>query len=83
MSSDIYKKKVKEIINKAKDKGLVKTYSEFCETEDASILYVAEEEELYYTSLNEANQKKYKIGEVNETDLQRFVETYEKYLDEN
>ena len=53
MASDVYKKKVEEIINKAKDKGLVKTYSEFCKTEDPDVFSVAEEEAVYYTSKNE------------------------------
>lgn len=64
MASDIYKKKIKEIINIAKDKNLVKTYSEFCETEDSNTFYVSEEETVYYTSLNEENFKKYKIGDI-------------------
>lgn len=64
MVSDVYKKKVKDIVNKAKDKGLIRTYSEFCETEDLNILNVAEEEAVYYTSLNEENIKKYKIGDI-------------------
>ena len=55
MASDVYKKKVEEIINKAKDKGLVKTYAEFCETEDANNFFVSEEEAVYYTSLNKEN----------------------------
>lgn len=64
MASDIYKKKIKEIINIAKDKGLVKTYSEFCETEDSKNFCVSEEEAIYYTYLNEDNLKKYKIGDI-------------------
>lgn len=64
MASDVYKKRVKEIINKAKDKGLIKTYTEFCETEDAKSFCVTEEEAVYYTSLNEENIKKYKIGNI-------------------
>jgi len=64
MASDVYKEKVEEIINKAKDKGLVKTYTEFCETEDAEIFSVKEEDAVYYTSLNKEHFKKFKIGDI-------------------
>ena len=41
MDNDIYKFKVKELIKKSKEKGLIKTYSEFIETEEREDIFVA------------------------------------------
>lgn len=46
------KQKVKEIIEQAKKEGKIKTYSEFCKTEDAKKYKLSKEEIQYYTSKN-------------------------------
>lgn len=53
-----YRKKTSEMIKKAKEKGLVKKYSEFCDKDEAKEYALSEEEAIYYTT----NQKE----EVNE-----------------
>lgn len=65
MNKDSYKSKVKELIKISKEKGLIKTYYEFLETEEAKEYALAEEEVKYY------------ISQHNE----RFINAYSKYLE--
>lgn len=50
MVNSLYKSKVTELIEKAKKKGLVKSYSEFCKTEEGKETELSENEIVYYTS---------------------------------
>ena len=50
MSNKKYKEKVRIIIEEAEEKGLIKTYSEFLETEGADTYALSEEESTYYIS---------------------------------
>lgn len=50
MDKDNYKLKVQELIKKSRKKGLVKTYSEFLETNEAKEYELTDEEVKYYTS---------------------------------
>lgn len=50
MNKDNYKLKVKELIEKSREKGLIKTYEEFLETDKAKEYALTEEEVHYYTS---------------------------------
>ena len=54
MDDDIYKTKIKKLIKKLKEKGLIKTYEEFLETDEAK----------YYISKHNEESKKYKIGDI-------------------
>lgn len=49
----VYQSKVKRIVEKAKKEGKIKDYSEFCETNDAKLYQLAEDEVQYYTSKNQ------------------------------
>jgi len=64
MNNEDYKKQVTKLVKQAKKKGLVKTYSEFCETENSKLFTLQEEEIIYYTSSNKNFQKKFKIGDI-------------------
>lgn len=50
MNKDSYKSKVQELIKISKEKGLIKTYYEFLETEEAKEYALVEEEVKYYIS---------------------------------
>lgn len=65
MNKESYKTKVKKLIKKSKEKGLLKTYEEFLETEESKKYAMVQEEVEYYTS-NYYNKKlkKYKIGDI-------------------
>lgn len=64
MDSTDYQLKVSIIIEKAKSKGLIKTYSEFCNSNYSEEFAVNEEEEIYYTSLSKKNNTKFNIGDI-------------------
>jgi len=64
MNKDNYKIRVQELIEKSKKKGLVKTYSEFLETEEAKKYALVQEEVEYYTSNYNKKLNKYKIGDI-------------------
>lgn len=81
MNKDEYKLEIQELIEESKKKGLIKTYSEFLETEEAKIYALAEEEAEYYISKYNKDIK-FKIGEVTEEELERFIRVYKKYLAE-
>jgi len=53
MIDDNTKVKAKDLVEKAKKKGLVKNYDEFAETNEAQEYALSEEEIIYYTSKNE------------------------------
>jgi len=57
-----YKNKVKELINLANKKGVIKKYSEFCEGEEGDKNKLQEEENAYYIS--KMNKQKFKIGDI-------------------
>lgn len=58
MVNSLYKSKVTELIEKAKKKGLVKSYSEFCKTEEGEKSKLSEDEIVYYTSTNNKGDAK-------------------------
>ena len=64
MNKDNYKSRVQELIEKSKEKGLIKTYYEFLETDEAKEYALAEEEVKYYISKHNEKIKKYKIGDI-------------------
>ena len=57
MVNNLYKNKVKELISKAKKKGSVKTYSDFCKTDEAKKTALSKDEIIYYTSGNKGETK--------------------------
>ena len=57
-------KKVKKIIKQSKEKGLIKTYSEFLETKEAREYALVQEEIEYYTLKQNKKLKKYNIGDI-------------------
>ncbi len=64
MDNKIYKEKVRSIVKEAKERGKIKTYSEFLETKEANLYLLSEEESIYYISQNNEKLKKYKIGDI-------------------
>ena len=57
MSSSLDKTKITEIIAKAEKKGLIKSYSKFCETKDGEKNALSKDEIIYYTSNNKGATK--------------------------
>lgn len=51
MVNNFYKFRVTNLIVKAREKGLVKSYSQFCETECGKKKLLAKDEINYYTSI--------------------------------
>ena len=45
-----YRKRVSELVQKAKQKGLIKKYSDFCNTKKAKECALSKDEIIYYTS---------------------------------
>ena len=45
-----YKKRASELVRKAQEKGLIKKYSDFCNTKDSKEYALSKEEVIYYTS---------------------------------
>lgn len=64
MDNEKYKLKVQELIRKSREKGLIKTYDEFLETDEAKEYALAEEEVQYYISKHNEELKKYKVGDI-------------------
>lgn len=50
MVSTDYRKKAAEAVIKAKQKGLIKKYSDFCNTREAKEYSLSKEDIIYYTS---------------------------------
>lgn len=50
MVSVDYRKKSAALVKMAKEKGLIKKYSDFCNTTEAKKYALSEEEVIYYTS---------------------------------
>lgn len=46
MINNLYKARVTDLIAKAKEKGVIKTYSQFCETKEGKKASLTKEEEL-------------------------------------
>lgn len=51
MVNNLYKARITDLIAKAKEKGKIKTYSEFCKTKEAKENALNEEEIIHYTSM--------------------------------
>lgn len=56
MVSADYKKRASELVKIAKQKGLVKKYSDFCKTKESKKYALSEEEVVYYTSKAEGEK---------------------------
>ncbi len=46
----LYRKKVHSLVKLASEKGLIKKYADFCDTDEARKYALSEEEVTYYTS---------------------------------
>lgn len=57
MVSNLYKEKVSSIIAEAKKRGLIKKYSDWCETKEAKDYALTKDEAEYYTSKNKGESK--------------------------
>lgn len=57
MSDKIDKSKISELTLKAKKKGLIKEYSEFCKSKEGKQSKLSDEEVIYYTSKNKKESK--------------------------
>lgn len=57
MVNNLYKTKVTALIAKARQKGAIKSYSQFCETEEGKKTALSEDEIIYYTSRNKGETK--------------------------
>ena len=57
MVDNLYKSKVSKLIEKAQKKGMIKKYSDFCETEKGKKMALSKDEIIYYTSVNKGETK--------------------------
>lgn len=57
MVNNLYNSKVADLIKKSKEKGLIKTYSEFCKTKKGEESELSKDEIIYYTSMNKGETK--------------------------
>ena len=64
MVNEEYRKRVKELIEDAKSRDLIKTYVEFCETEESKLYALNEEEIAYYYSKSKEKEQKFKIRDI-------------------
>lgn len=68
MISKSYKSRVKKIIQNALKKNLIKSYSQFCETDNSDNLSLKEDEVNYYKSQNKGETDKdwnfFNVGDI-------------------
>ena len=57
MVSNLYKEKVSAIIAKTKERGAIKSYSEFCKTNKGKEAALSKDEIIYYTSENKGETR--------------------------
>ncbi len=57
MVDEAFKKRASNLVKKAKEKGLIKTYKEFCKTNIAKKTALSKKEAAYYTSMNKGDVK--------------------------
>lgn len=57
MVNSLYKNKVASLIAKSKEKGVIKTYSQFCKTKEGKESSLSKDEIIYYTSMNKGESK--------------------------
>lgn len=57
MVNNLYKSKVAGLIEKSKKRGLLRTYSEYCEKDEAERTALSKDEIIYYTSINKGETK--------------------------
>ncbi len=57
MVNNLYKTKVTALIEKAKKKNAIKTYSEFCNTKEGRDSALSRDEIIYYTSKSKGETK--------------------------
>lgn len=57
MVNNLYKAKVADLIAKSKERGLIRTYSDFCKTEEGKKSSLTKDEIIYYTSKNKGETK--------------------------
>lgn len=56
MVSSDYKKRASELVRKAQQKGLIKKYSDFCNTKESKEYALSKEDVIYYTSKAKGEQ---------------------------
>ena len=64
MITNSYKTKVSKLVEQAKEKGVVKTYSEFCENKISTQTAISEEEATYYSCTEQNKIKKNTLLEI-------------------
>lgn len=57
MVNNLYKKKVTSLIARAKQRGAIKSYSQFCETNRGKETALSKDEIIYYTSKDKGETK--------------------------
>lgn len=57
MVNSLYKEKVSALIAKAKERGAIKSYSQFCESSKGKATMLSKDEIIYYTSKNKGETK--------------------------
>lgn len=57
MVNNLYKSKVSKLIEKAQKRGMVKKYSDFCETKESKEMALSKDETIYYTSVKKGETK--------------------------
>lgn len=57
MINSDYRKKASELVKMAQKKGLIKKYSNFCNTKEATEYALSKEEVVYYTSKQKERNK--------------------------
>lgn len=50
MINNLYKSKASTLVERAKEKGLIKHYADFCKTPTSKALSLSKDEVIYYTS---------------------------------
>ena len=57
MVNEVYKSKAHSLVQRAKEKGLIKSYKDFCNTKIAEETKLAEDEVAYYISEKKEDKK--------------------------
>lgn len=57
MVSNLYKEKVSSVVAEAKKRGLIKSYSDWCETKEAKDYALTKDETAYYISRKKGESK--------------------------
>ena len=79
MVSNLYKEKVSAIIAKAKERGAIKSYSEFCKTNKGKEAALSKDEIIVYELIKRGMLPALKLGsfKIRRSALLEFLEKYE------